>query len=259
MEEGINPLIRIQGISMTFPPDEDSEKADGLDALGVVNLSINRGEFVCVIGPSGCGKSTLIRILGGILEPTTGTVLYDGGKAPARAIVFQSSNLMPWYTVRENIALPLKIQGKSSEEAFAIADKWITKIHLSGFENEWPQNLSGGMAQRVAVARALAQEPQLLLMDEPFGALDALTRYQMSLHLMKNWERIRPAVLMVTHSISEAVLLSDRIIVFSHRPGTIIYEERINFQRPRSSELNDTPEFTAITKKLRKILVNPVS
>ena len=223
-------------LSKTFP-----SKAGGLHVLSDISLKLYRHEFVCIIGPSGSGKSTLIRIL-----------IYPDGKEPdPRAIVFQNANLLPWMRTVDNIALPLLIRGVPKAEALKEAERYLGLIGLSEFADEWPNNLSGGMAQRVAIARALIQKPQLLLMDEPLGSLDAMTREQISLELMSFRERIEATVLMVTHSISEALLLSDRVLIYSERPARILEEIPVPFDRPRKPELRDDPAFLAMTRVLR--------
>ncbi len=234
-------------LSKTFP-----SKAGGLHVLSDISLKLYRHEFVCIIGPSGSGKSTLIRILGGLLRQTSGELIYADGKEPdPRAIVFQNSNLLPWLRTIDNIALPLLIRGVPKAEAIKEAARYLDLIGLSDFADEWPNNLSGGMAQRVAIARALIQKPQLLLMDEPLGSLDAMTREQISLELMTFRERIEATVLMVTHSISEALLLSDRVLIYSERPARILEEIPVPFDRPRKPELRDDPAFLAMTRVLR--------
>ena len=234
-------------LSKTFP-----SKAGGLHVLSDISLKLYRHEFVCIIGPSGSGKSTLIRILGGLLRQTSGELIYADGKEPdPRAIVFQNSNLLPWLRTIDNIALPLLIRGVPKAEAIKEAARYLDLIGLSDFADEWPNNLSGGMAQRVAIARALIQKPQLLLMDEPLGSLDAMTREQISLELMTVRERLEATVLMVTHSISEALLLSDRVLIYSERPARILEEIPVPFDRPRKPELRDDPAFLAMTRVLR--------
>lgn len=242
-------LLEAKHIQMTFFDTKD----DGLHVLDDINLTLKKKEFVCLIGPSGSGKSTLVRILGGLLEPTGGELVYPDGKEPEpRAIVFQNSNLLPWLPTVDNVALPLLVHGVPKKEARREAENWLQLFGLGDFANEWPNNLSGGMAQRVAIARALIQKPQLLLMDEPLGALDAMTREQISLELMAFREQIDATVLMVTHSISEALLLSDRILIYSGRPARIIDEMKIPFPRPRQPELRDTIEFMSMAKVVRK-------
>ncbi|NMA11643.1 MAG: ABC transporter ATP-binding protein [Chloroflexi bacterium] len=234
---------------MEFPSDDGKFKA-----LDDINLTLCEEEFVCILGQSGSGKSTLLRIVTGLLEPTSGSIRFLKEEDPKRAIVFQNSNLLPWMNVIDNIALPLKIHGVNENEARQQAETWIERVGLDEFSNEWPQTISGGMQQRVAIARALIQQPELILLDEPFGALDAFTRDQMALELLKVWEEFHPTMLMVTHSISEAVLLADRIVVFSKRPGYIIHELEIPFPRPRTAELRDRTEFFDLVKNLRNLL-----
>lgn len=242
-------LLEAKHIQMTFFDTKDN----GLHVLDDISLTLKKKEFVCLIGPSGSGKSTLVRILGGLLEPTGGELVYPDGKEPEpRAIVFQNSNLLPWLPTVDNVALPLLVHGVPKKEARREAENWLQLFGLGDFANEWPNNLSGGMAQRVAIARALIQKPQLLLMDEPLGALDAMTREQISLELMAFREQIDATVLMVTHSISEALLLSDRILIYSGRPARIIDEMKIPFPRPRQPELRDTIEFMSMAKVVRK-------
>lgn len=243
-------FLEASHLSMTFP-----SKDGGLHVLGDISLKLYQHEFVCIIGPSGAGKSTLIRILGGLLQQTSGEVTYADGKVPDPcAVVFQNSNLLPWMRTAENIALPLIIHGTPKAQAMKEAERWLEIIGLREFANEWPNNLSGGMAQRVAIARALIQKPQLLLMDEPLGSLDAMTREQISLELMSFREQIDATVLMVTHSISEALLLSDRILLYSERPARIVDEIAVPFARPRKPELRDEPQFLEMTRKLRGML-----
>ena len=243
------PLIEITNLGMEFPSDDGKFKA-----LDDINLTLCEEEFVCILGQSGSGKSTLLRIVTGLLEPTSGSIRFLKEEDPKRAIVFQNSNLLPWMNVIDNIALPLKIHGVNENEARQQAETWIERVGLDEFSNEWPQTISGGMQQRVAIARALIQQPELILLDEPFGALDAFTRDQMALELLKVWEEFHPTMLMVTHSISEAVLLADRIVVFSKRPGYIIHELEIPFPRPRTAELRDRTEFFDLVKNLRNLL-----
>ena len=240
-------FLEASHLSKTFP-----SKAGGLHVLSDISLKLYRHEFVCIIGPSGSGKSTLIRILGGLLQQSSGELIYADGKEPdPRAIVFQNSNLLTWMHTIDNIALPLLIRGVPKAQALKEAERFLDLIGLSEFADEWPNNLSGGMAQRVAIARALIQKPQLLLMDEPLGSLDAMTREQISLELMSFRERIDASVLMVTHSISEALLLSDRILIYSDRPARILEEIPVSFARPRKPELRDDPEFLKMSRELR--------
>ncbi len=229
-----------------------------LDALCDVSFSVARGEFVTLIGPSGCGKSTLLRIVAGLLTPSAGTVWLDGEQltSPTRRVglVFQQPMLLPWRTVADNIALPLTLNGVKSEVVREQVQEMVHLVRLEGFENEYPLHLSGGMAQRAALARALIQNPELLLLDEPFGALDALTRERMGAELLRIWQEYRRTVLMVTHSVEEAVLLADRVIVLSPRPGHIIGNVPVPLPRPRTPEMMSTVALQETARLLRELL-----
>lgn len=234
----------------------------GVEALRGVDFMLYPREFVSLLGPSGSGKSTLLRILAGLLRPTSGEVCFHcaGEDAqgpqvdPKISLVFQDANLMPWRSVIQNIALPLILAGEPEDQALERAQRWIDLVGLAGFERTWPRDLSGGMAQRVAIARALIQEPDLLLLDEPFGALDALTREKMAAELLRLWQQQRTTVLMVTHSISEALLLSDRVLVFSPRPGRVVLDQPVPLTRPREEGVRYTPEFGALARALRRAI-----
>ena len=208
---------------------------------------------MAVLGASGSGKTTLLRIIAGLIEPTSGSVTFSTpeGNPPRIGLVFQQTNLMPWRTAIENITLPLELQGVPKQIACDRAQEFIELVGLQCFENSWPRNLSGGMAQRVALARALIQEPDLLLLDEPFGALDALTRERMGAELLRIWQNRQVTVMMVTHSISEALLLADQVAVLSPRPGRILREMDVPFPRPRTDEIRYSPEFVALSHDLR--------
>jgi len=245
-----NPVIEVRHLSVTFPNGNG-----GLRAIEDVTFSVQEQEFVCVLGPSGSGKSTLLRILAGLIHPTRGEVYFQGNllTEPRREIgfVFQKANLMPWRTVLQNITLPLELQGVSKKEAREKAQALVILVGLEGFENSLPRDLSGGMAQRVAIARALVHDPQVLLLDEPFGGLDALTRERMGDELLRIWQARRKTVLMVTHSISEALFLSDRVLVFTPRPGKLRLDLPIYFPRPRQDEMRYLPAFGELAKCLR--------
>jgi NitT/TauT family transport system ATP-binding protein len=224
-------------------------------ALDDVTLGLSRESFVCLVGPSGCGKSTLLRILAGLLAPTSGRALLDGQPithAQRRiGIVFQKANLMPWRTVYGNLTLPLELAGLPTAERERRAQSMLELTGLQGFAETYPAALSGGMAQRVAIGRALIHYPEVLLMDEPFGSLDALTREQMSEELLHIWAKHRKTMLMVTHSIPEAVLLADRVLVMSPRPGRLVADVAIPLPRPRSLDVLHRPDFVALTEQLR--------
>jgi NitT/TauT family transport system ATP-binding protein len=224
-------------------------------ALDEVTLAVEAGEFLAIVGPSGCGKSTLLRLLSGLEKPGSGEVRLRGEllSSPRREIgfVFQRSNLMPWRTVLRNISLPLEVAQMSLEESLLRAASWVPLVGLEGFQDAYPNQLSGGMRQRVALARALIHQPSLLLLDEPFGSLDDLTRERMNAELLRIWGLHRPAVVMVTHNISEAALLADRVLVMTPRPGRIRASFSVPFARPREMTLTGEPEFTRLARDIR--------
>ncbi len=244
-------ILAAEGISHTY-----DGPGGNLQALDTISLSLSRESFVCLVGPSGCGKSTLLRILAGLLSPTAGHVRLEGLAItrPQRriGIVFQKANLMPWRTVYSNLSLPLELARMPSSEQEQRTAAMLELTGLTGFADVYPAALSGGMAQRVAIGRALIHDPEVLLLDEPFGQLDALTREQMSGELLRIWARHRKTVLMVTHSIPEAVLLADRVLVMSPRPGRIICDLPVPLPRPRSLDLLHRPDFVALTERLRR-------
>lgn len=226
--------------------------------LDEVSFAVERREFVCLVGPSGSGKSTLLRLLGGLLLPTSGRVLFDGqpltGPRRRMGFVFQKANLMPWRSVLSNVTLPLELQGVAAAEAARRAHALIELVGLSGFEATLPRSLSGGMEQRVAIARALVHHPDVLLLDEPFGALDALTRERMGAELLRIWEAHKTTVVMVTHSIPEALLLADRVLVLSPRPGRLRLVLDVPLPRPRRMEMEYSPEFGALAGRVREAI-----
>ncbi|NDJ77027.1 MAG: ABC transporter ATP-binding protein [Chloroflexi bacterium] len=243
-------FLAVDNVSHTY-----AGPAGDVQALANVTFRVVRESFVCLVGPSGCGKSTLLRALAGLLPPSQGQVSLDTQPVtrPQRriGIIFQKANLMPWRTVYHNLQLPLQISGVPARERQQRTEAMLTLTGLDGFAQAYPAELSGGMAQRVALGRALIHDPEVLLMDEPFGALDALTREQMSAELLRIWSRHRKTVFMVTHSISEAVLLADRVLVMSPRPGRIVFDLEIPLARPRNLELLHQPAFVSLTEKLR--------
>jgi NitT/TauT family transport system ATP-binding protein len=226
-----------------------------------LSLEIHRREFVCMIGPSGCGKSTFGRIVAGLDEATSGEMLVDGkpvaGPGPDRGMVFQGYTLFPWRTVKQNVMFGLEMQGKSSAAAESTAREWLDMVGLSAFEEAYPHELSGGMKQRVAIARALANEPRILIMDEPFGALDALTRAKMQAYLLQIWKKVDVTILFITHDLDEAVYLSDRILVFGVNPGGIREFIENPVSRPRTPELCLAPEFLAVKHRLDELIHAP--
>jgi NitT/TauT family transport system ATP-binding protein len=228
-------------------------------ALDGVSLAAGEGEFLAIVGPSGGGKTTLLRLLAGLQQPDSGEVLFRGEPllAPRRSIgiVFQRANLMPWRTVLGNVSLPLEVAGTNPREAQEQAEALVSLVGLLGFGDAYPGQLSGGMQQRVALARALVHEPGVLLLDEPFGSLDALTRERMNGELLRIWDLRRPTVIMVTHSIQEAVFLADRVLVLSARPGRIRAEFRVPLPRPRDLSVTLTPEFAHLAARVRAQIV----
>jgi NitT/TauT family transport system ATP-binding protein len=246
----MSPILSLRHVSLSYPNGDG-----GLQALTEISFDVLPGEFVCLVGPSGCGKSSLLRLMAGLLPPTGGEIIFEDERLtrPRRRIgvVFQKANLMPWRTVRQNIALPLELGGTSTQEAATRADDLIDLVGLRGFENAYPHSLSGGMEQRVAIARALSHGPDVLLLDEPFGALDALSRERMSLELLRIWDRYRKTVIMVTHSISEAVFLADRVLVFSPRPGRLRAEVPVPLPRPRALSQTHTAAFGELAMRVR--------
>ncbi|MGN8346252.1 ABC transporter ATP-binding protein [Pseudomonas sp. SMV71] len=232
--------------------------AQAFEAVQGLDCQIEAGQFVCVLGPSGCGKSTLLGALAGHLQPRTGTLNVDGtavsGPSPQRGMVFQQHTLFPWRTVRDNVAFGLKMRGLGKAERHRAADEILALVGLKDFAGHWPDQLSGGMQQRVEIARVLVNRPRLLLMDEPFGALDALTRLHMQELLLDVWTRIRTTVVFVTHDIDEALFLADRLLVMSPRPGRIIEDLRLDFARPRTTELVTSPEFSRLKRHCLELL-----
>jgi NitT/TauT family transport system ATP-binding protein len=246
----VQPALVIQHVSTVF-----TDQNGGLQALEDISFSVAPQEFVCVLGPSGCGKTTLLRALAGLLHPTSGEISYQGrrvdGPQAGVGVVFQRANLMPWRNVLDNILLPLEVQRLPLPAAREKASQMAQLVGLHGFESSLPRQLSGGMAQRVALARALVQNPDLLLLDEPFGSLDALTRERMGTELLDIWQRQRKTVVMVTHSISEALLLADRVLVLTPRPGRLCLDLPVDLLRPRSQETRYLPEFSALARQVR--------
>ena len=232
--------------------------SEAFEAVRELDCQIESGQFVCILGPSGCGKSTLLGALAGHLNAHAGSLKVDGaavsGPSPQRGMVFQHHTLFPWRTVRDNVAFGLKMRGIGKAERHRAADDILKLVGLEGFAERWPDQLSGGMQQRVEIARVLVNRPRLLLMDEPFGALDALTRLNMQELLLDIWTRIRTTVVFVTHDIDEALFLADRILVMSPRPGRFIEDLRLSFPRPRRSSLLTSPEFTHLKRHCLALL-----
>jgi NitT/TauT family transport system ATP-binding protein len=255
-----DPGISLHGVVKNYDAPGHS-----VPALAATSLDVRQGEMLVLLGPSGCGKTTLLRMIGGLIQPSEGRIEVAGlplwtasgrNREAVRklGIVFQEPNLFPWLTVEDNVALPLEIQGVPRNARMARARQLLALVGIAGFENRRPRELSGGMRQRAAIARALAGDPQILLLDEPFGALDALTREQMNIELQRIWMETRQTVVLVTHSIHEAVFLADRIVLLSPRPGRIDRVIEIKSPRPRIAELEASAEFQSIVLSLRQRL-----
>ena len=246
-------LIRVAGLGKRF----SSRSGEVVTALSDVNLDIRDNEFISVVGPSGCGKTTLLRILAGLESASSGTV-YCGGEIVAKprsdaGVVFQQAVLLPWNTVLNNVMLPAQLKGDASAATRARAERLLDFMGLKDFARKYPFELSGGMQQRVSICRALMRDPKVLLMDEPFGALDAMTRESMNMELMRVWSEERKTVIFITHSIPEAVLLGDRVVVMSPRPGRISEVVEIDIERPRSLKTMGMPRFGELCDRIRTI------
>ena len=246
-----NDLITVKGLETTYRTREGTR----IHALSNVDFAVREGEFVTVVGPSGCGKSTLLKILAGILRRSAGIVQMRGQglEGPSRevGVVFQAPVLLPWRTVLENVMLPVEIQRRDRTRFREEALRYLKMVGLEGFADKYPNELSGGMQQRVGITRALVHDPSLLLMDEPFGALDAMTREMMNLELLRIWTESRKTALLVTHSIPEAVFLADRVIVMSPRPGRISEILEVDLPRPRTLEVINSPAFGRLVSAIR--------
>ncbi|NDO88236.1 ABC transporter ATP-binding protein [Cellulosimicrobium composti] len=244
------PKIRFRGVTRTFDLGREE-----FVALGGVDLDVADQEFVTIVGPSGCGKSTMLNILAGLDAPTTGEVTVDGvpvdGPSPDRGVIFQQYALFPWLTVRKNVEFGLKVAGVGAAERRARAEHFIDLVGLTAFADAYPKTLSGGMKQRCAIARAYAVDPQVLLMDEPFGALDALTRVTLQEQLLQTWSQERRTVAFITHDVDEAVFLANRVIVMAARPGRIHEIVPVDLPYPRTEDVRLSPEFAEIRNRVR--------
>ena len=249
-----SPAILCRGVSKTY----ETQDGDLVAALDAIDLTVAKGEFLTVVGPSGCGKSTLLKIIGGLLPKTSGEILLGGTPidGPSRdiGVVFQSATLLPWRTVLQNVMLPVDVLGLDRSVFRPRAETLIGMVGLAGFEGRYPGELSGGMQQRVALSRALVHDPALLLMDEPFGALDALTRETMNLELQRIWMEANKTVILITHSISEAVFLGDRVAVMTPRPGRLAEIVAVDIPRPRTLDVLAGAAFGALAAHIRGLL-----
>lgn len=249
MKGSVNPVpLTFKNVSMTFP--------NGTHAVANASVSIGSGEFVSIVGPSGCGKSTLLRIAAGLVEPSTGYVSKGDVDATKIGFIFQEPTLMPWATARENVALPLNIKNLDKGKQGDRIDEALSLVGLGEFANAYPRELSGGMKMRVSCARALVGSPDILLLDEPFAALDEFTRAQLNDDLLSLWEAQKWTALFVTHSIQEAAYLSDRIVVMSDRPGRIVAEREVPFPHPRNRDLRASHAFVDFTSEISSILAS---
>ena len=254
----MTPYIQGRNVSLTFRPQNRAP----VRALGGFDIDVEEGEFLSIVGPSGCGKSTFLNVLLGLTRPDSGDVLIHGkpiaGPGSDRAMVFQEFGLLPWRTVTHNIELGLELKRVAADQRRAVAERLIALVGLSGFEHHYPHELSGGMKQRVGLARALATDPEVLLMDEPFAALDAQTRDLMQVELLRIWREARKTVLFVTHQIDEAVYLSDRVLVFTVRPGRLKQEVLIDLPRPRDLHVKRTAEFVQYVDRIWQLIEEEV-
>jgi NitT/TauT family transport system ATP-binding protein len=251
--------LSICDVRLEFP----RRKRPPLVALDDVSIAVPDKQFAVIVGPSGCGKSSLLYLVAGLMEPSGGELLLDGrrieGSGRDRGMVFQSYTLFPWLTVRGNVAFGLRLRGVAEAEARSTVDRYIREVGLDGFEDSYPKQLSGGMMQRVALARAMANDPEILLMDEPFGALDSQTRLVMQQLLLRVWEHEHKTVLFVTHDIDEAILLGDRVFVMTSRPGRIKEEIAVDLPRPRAAAVTMTSAFIAIKQRILGLLQEEVN
>ena len=247
-------IMSLEGVTKRF----STQANDSVLALDKVSLSIERNQFVTLVGPSGCGKSTLLKIIGGIISPTDGAIQFGGNPLlkPSRQIgmVFQRPVLLPWRSAIDNILFPIEMLGWNVGEYREEAMRLIQLVGLSGFEKALPNELSGGMQQRVSICRALIYDPQMLMMDEPFGALDAMTREDLSIELLRIWTERKKTVIFVTHSIPEAVLLADRVVIMAARPGRVLMDLPVDLPRPRSLETERLPEFQDLVHTVREAI-----
>ena len=251
-------VLKVDQLGREFPCGSGT-----VTALRNISFEVHRREFLCVIGPSGCGKSTLIRLVAGLDQPTSGRMLLDGeevrGPCPDRGMVFQGYTLFPWRTVTENVMFGLEMGGMNASSARREALQWLDLVGLARFKDAYPLQLSGGMKQRTAIARALANNPRILLMDEPFGALDAQTRVQMQTHLLEIWRNVNVTILFITHDLDEAALLADRILVLKAHPGEVQELIEVPVPRPRSPAQFTSPEFLATRRRLDELIHPPIT
>ncbi len=252
-QPGGAPLLIMRAVGKTF--------SNGVTALDRVDMTLREGDFLSLLGPSGCGKSTALRIIAGLSSPTTGVLDWRGapmGKTDL-GFVFQEPTLMPWATVFENVWLPLRLKGVSRREATPAIAEMLERVHLTGFENAVPRELSGGMKMRVSIARGLVTKPRVLLMDEPFAALDEITRFKLNNDLLELWQDQRFTVIFVTHSVFESVFLSNRIVVMAARPGRVFEEVAVDAPYPRNDFFRTSPEYAALCRQTSDVLIGAIN
>lgn len=246
--------IKVENLTHTFGKDTPA----ALTVLEGIDLTFESGSFNSIVGTSGCGKSTLLKMMAGLFVPSDGKMMLDGdiinGTGQRRGMVFQQDAVFPWMTVAKNVSYGPRLRGASNAEQAEIEKKWVEMVGLKGFEDRWPRELSGGMRKRVDIGRVYANDPDVLLMDEPFGALDAQTKERMQSDLLETWTASKKTVIFVTHDLEEAIFLSDKIIVMSARPGRIHHIEEVSLERPRTAEMRLSEEFLAVKRKLWKML-----
>jgi NitT/TauT family transport system ATP-binding protein len=244
-------VITLENVTKSFTPNDDGEQL----ALNPINLNVAEGEFLCIVGPSGCGKTTLLRMIAGLDFPTSGRVMEGEieitGPSRERGYVFQQYSLFPWRDVRDNVAFGLEMEGLEKKERYSKAREYLKLVGLSPYEKSYPRELSGGMKQRVAIARSLVNDPHVLLMDEPFSALDVQTRHKLQEELVRIWSQEQKTVIFVTHNVDEAVFLADRVVVLSQRPATVLKTFEINLERVRD---RSAPEFLDLKKEITSLL-----
>jgi NitT/TauT family transport system ATP-binding protein len=252
-EDG-RPLLTLRAVGKTF--------SNGVTALGDVDLTIRAGDFLSLLGPSGCGKSTALRIIAGLSTPTTGLLDWRSDEfrdSSSIGFVFQEPTLLPWASVFDNVWLPLRLRGVSRGQAAPAIQEMIDRVHLTGFENAMPRELSGGMKMRVSIARGLVTKPRLLLMDEPFAALDEITRFRLNHDLLELWQEEKFTVVFVTHSVFESVFLSNRIVVMAARPGRVFDEIAVDASYPRDEVFRTSPEYAALCRQASRVLVEAIN
>ncbi len=249
--------IEVRGLCKTFNGNQKKACGD-TEVLKDISFDIHRGEVLCLLGPSGCGKTTVLNVIAGFQKATRGEVLVGGRRVekpgPDRGVIFQEHGLFPWRTALQNILFGPQMTGKKGQEVLALANRYIDLIGLTGFQHHYPHELSGGMQQRVAIARVLVNEPDILLMDEPFGKLDAQTRATMQVLLVDVWEKLRPTILFITHDIDEAIFLGHRILVMSRSPGRVVKDIEVNLDKSKEYEVTTTPEYMEIKRTILTLL-----